>query len=196
LSSTETKIFGVGWHRTGTKTLSKCLTTFGYNVQTWSPDVFDRWATGGPEALIPIIEEHDAFEDWPWPFCYEFLYRRYPDARFILTCRKNSDAWLRSYIAHSHRVADTHFQKLVYGYDFPEGAERTHIKIYEEHNQKVRKFFSRGLFSWRRKPTFLEVCWEKGDGWKSLAAFLDKPIPALPFPHENFTTPENENVPY
>jgi hypothetical protein len=190
------KIFGVGWHRTGTKTLSKCLAAFGYDVQSWSPDVFNTWAQGGPKALLPVVEAHEAFEDWPWPFCYKFLFKKYPTAKFILTRRISSEAWYRSYRAHSHRVADTGFQRSIYGHDFPEGFERAHIEMYERHNRKVRNFFTRDLFFWRRKADFLEVCWEEGDGWEKLAAFLNKPVPALPFPHENLTTSENENVPY
>jgi hypothetical protein len=31
----------------------------------------------------------------------------------------------------------------------------------------------------------LEICWEKGHGWKELCAFLGKDIPKIALPHEN-----------
>jgi hypothetical protein len=38
---------------------------------------------------------------------------------------------------------------------------------------------------------FLDVCWEKGDGWEKLCRFLGRDIPEGPFPHANRT---NENA--
>ncbi len=54
-----------------------------------------------------------------------------------------------------------------------------HVRLYEDHLESVRDYF-------RARPNaLLEVCWEEGDGWAELAAFLDLPVPALPFPHPN-----------
>ena len=36
-----------------------------------------------------------------------------------------------------------------------------------------------------RPGDLLNVCWETGSGWQELCAFLGKPVPEIPFPHEN-----------
>lgn len=173
------KIFGIGMHKTGTKTLGKCLTAMGFNVLSWNDDVFDLWAEGGPEALLPIVEKYDTFEDWPWTFCYETLAAHFPDAKFILTVRKNSEIWYDSLCRHAKIIASSRHMKRVYGYHMPHDFREEHIRFYETHNRNVRDFFA------ARNSDLLEVCWENGDGWPQLVKFVDRPIPLMPFPHEN-----------
>src|SRR5262249_55696608 len=129
------------------------------------------------------IDQHETFEDWPYPLMYQELFFRYGDrAKFVLTLRRDSQTWLESLKRHSERVdPDRHCRLLAYGYAYPHGREARHIEIYERHIFEVRRFFQRH----RAEDRLIDLCWEDGAGWSELCGFLDLPIPPVPFPHEN-----------
>lgn len=116
-----------------------------------------------------VVGEYDLFEDWPWPLIYKELDQMFPGSKFILTVRKDEEAWLSSIKTHSMRRHPTrHCRKLAYGYSYPNGYEKEHIEFYKRHNDNARSFCE------RRENDFLEVCWEKNNGWNELCAFLEK----------------------
>ena len=84
----------------------------------------------------------------------------------------------------SHSLAtnsDNNPRKRIFGYDYPHGAEAQHIDFYDRHLTEVRKFFaSKGA-----SDVLCEVCWEEGDGWQKICAFLAEPLPDATFPHVN-----------
>jgi hypothetical protein len=49
-------------------------------------------------------------------------------------------------------------------------------KIFTNHQKNAEKYF-------KNNPNFIVLDWEKGNGWKELCRFLEKPIPQCPFPH-------------
>ncbi len=128
---------------------------------------------------MAVAERYDSFEDWPWPLIYRQLDERFPDARFILTLRKDPETWLRSLLSHARRTGPTQARELVYGYAMPQGHEAAHLAFYNAHNKGVRAYFQ------GRENKLLEVCWETGSGWEELAAFLQLPVPDRPLPHAN-----------
>jgi hypothetical protein len=140
---------------------------------------FQQWLDGDIDGLMQWIEEYDSFEDWPWPLLYREIDNRYPGAKFLLTRRRDSDAWFRSLCRHARRTGPTEIRKHVYGYEMPHGHRDEHVRIYEDHLRSVRSYFS------NRPGDLLEVCWEEGDGWAELSAFLGLEEPAISFPHEN-----------
>jgi hypothetical protein len=115
----------------------------------------------------------------------------YPDARFVLTLRHDADTWLRSGIGHDARqnlpgspgatakgLFIAHYRQQ--GVDADDGAA-----IYRFHNLQVQDHFA------DRPGKLLTVCWEDGDGWDRLCAFLALPVPAgQRFPHENASPPD------
>lgn len=127
----------------------------------------------------------DAFEDTPWFLLYRECAVRYPDARFILTLRRDATTWLRSGERHDKRenqagqiaacakqiFIDYYSQK---GIDFNDPES-----LYAYHNKDVAQFFA------AQPHRLLTVCWENGDGWQELSNFLRQASPSLPFPHEN-----------
>ncbi len=72
--------------------------------------------------------------------------------------------------------------KIVYGYENLNEHKNEYIAKYNQHNEEVRKYF-------KGKDNFIELCFENGDGWEKLCAFLGKDIPNTPFPNLNKAKP-------
>ena len=104
------KIFGIGFGRTGTRSLARYLQSASYNTIHW-PSIVDgvnyetriaAFIGDGArvvEELMPVLDRYDAFTDVPFPGLYRELADLYPDARFILTTR-NLENWWRSVARH------------------------------------------------------------------------------------------------
>ncbi len=185
-NSTCPKVFGIGLNKTGTTTLGDCGRILGLRAtgchRSLLQDVVERNDFSGVEK---IVAQYDLFEDWPWPVIYKELDRRYPGSKFILTTRSSPEVWLRSLKKHAMRTPPfRHCRKLAYGHSFPHGHEQSHIDQYLRHNEEVRAYFS------GREEDFLEICWERGDGWEQLCPFLGKEIPDAPVPHSNLGAAE------
>ncbi len=180
------KVIGLGFHKTGTKTLATCLRMLGYNHISCNKVAFLLYQESEIRTLLKIMRYFDSFEDWPWPFVYKEAYQAFPESKFILTTRMDEETWFRSLSNHVKRGAGGTFKyrKYIYGYENPDDNKSLHIQKYNEHNMNVREFF-------KDKPeSLLEVCWERGDGWQQIGRFLDLDTSGLPFPHAN-KAPEN-----
>lgn len=178
------KIFVIGFHKTGTKSLAAALAQLGYRVHgpAWTQDPEH---CSSMERLIAIastvIADYDAFQDNPWPVIWQHLVAEYPDARYILTVR-NSDAWLKSACRYFGEQK-TPMRQLIYGADAgsPVGFEVRYKLRYEAHNEAVREFFI-------GKENFLELNVAHADAWPRLCEFLNKPVVEGAFPHANQNT--------
>jgi hypothetical protein len=184
------KVFGIGLNKTGTTTLSQCLYLLGHKAAPYNDTLLeDVCVRKDFSKLNEWVDQYDSFEDWPYPLIFEELDRMYPGSKFILTTRKSPETWVNSLKKHSLTTHPlNHSRKLMYGHAFPHGRENQHIKIYNEHNQRVRDYF-------RDRPNdLIELCWERGDGWKELCAFLSCEIPETPFPHTNTGASRTQGV--
>jgi hypothetical protein len=178
------KIFCVGWHKTGTTSIGMALRRLGYEVAGWRRDISTALTLNWHDAdFEPIIDEamrFDAFEDWPWPLVFREMDRAFPEAKFILTRRLDTPTWVRSAQAHVARQRRPWAGLfLIYGSNDPSSDAAILAGRYERHNQEVRAHFA------DRPAKLLELCFECGDGWEDLCAFLGKDVPAEPFPHAN-----------
>ena len=170
------KVFGIGFHKTGTTSLKLALIELGYSVtgpnlvQSRMPST-QLW-----RKLQDLIEKFDAFQDNPWPIFFKELYAYRPNSKFILTVRPAKD-WIGS-VVDFFGAESTPMRERIYGFGSPLGREREYIERYETHNTEVLDFFS-------DKPASLLVMnLAAGDGWQKLCAFLGKrDVPPGPFPH-------------
>ena len=177
------KIFGIGTLRTGTTSLGSALEILGYNHTHKNREKLLRHVKENQLGRVyQWVDQHDSFEDWPWPLIYRELDARYPGSRFILTVRESEVDWLRSIVRYSEWIGPTRGREMFFGYGMPTGHESEYLARYREHNQQVRDHF-RG-----RPDQLLQVCWGKGDGWEQLCNYLDLPIPDAPFPKRNVGT--------
>lgn len=173
------RVFGIGLSKTGTTTLGTCFEILGLSRRcTYSLEHTMRLIDGDVGGVLAAADCYEALEDSPWFAVYEQLAQRHPQALFILTRRRDGAAWVRSALnhgAHSPEAARAlgrrFFERLLPG--VPVDA------LHDTHNARVRAFFA------DQPQRLLEVCWEEEASWDALCAFLGRPLPAQPFPHEN-----------
>jgi len=171
------KIFGIGFHKTGTSSLANALQHLGYSVTGPDLQLLDVIKRGDRASVFAYAEKFEAFQDNPWPLLYKELDNAFPNSKFILTTRANSK-WLDSVLSH-FGSSPTAMRKWIYGKAYPLGNENVYLEKYEKHNSEVRAYFK------DRSEDLLELNIESGEGWKELCTFLDHEIPDLPFPHKN-----------
>jgi len=177
----KTKVFCIGFQKTGTSSLRDALQQLGYEVV----GVYGR-----NQSLVHLREtfvaqglelarRYDAVEDMPWPLIFRELDEAFPASRFILT-RRETDRWYRSIAGH-FGANPYHIQQLTYGDDAPApvGHEARYRAVYEAHNAAVLDHFA------ERPDDLLVMDLEKGDGWDELGAFLKVAVPGGPFVRTN-----------
>lgn len=173
------KVFGIGWHKTGTTTLGVCMSRLGWRNRSWVPEDFEAWLRGDVEVLLETATQYESFDDFPWSFLIQELDERFPGSQFVLTLRKDSDAWFQSMCKHASRTGPVDFREHIYGFSMPHEHRGVYVSAYEAHNDAVRSYFG------SRPDQLLEVCWEEGDGWSSVCRFVGVEPPDEPFPHVN-----------
>lgn len=175
------KVFGIGLNKTGTSSLGAAGALMGLSVKTWDAALFaETIVEGRRDTLWQVIETFDLFNDFPYPLLYKEIDARYPGAKFVLTRRACSEAWLVSVKAHAMRARpSSHTHKIVYGVQYPHRREQTFLDYYARHNSDARAYFA------KRPGDFLEICWEEETGLSRLAAFLGLDAPAAPLPRAN-----------
>ena len=176
------KIFGLGFHKTGSTTLETALITLGYSA-TGNLGKQELLYQALKEKEWKLIEDfllpYDGFRDMPWPLFYKELDKHFPGSKFILTTRSEQN-WLESCVNHYKEDGNPFFEKIYgEGNHFPVGNEEIWLHRYREHNREIKSYFK------DRPNDFLELSWEDGDGWEKICTFLDKPIPDRDFPHAN-----------
>lgn len=178
------KIFCIGLNKTGTTSIGDALSILGYNRLGWrpnlSPQLTLRWHEKNLEQLIGITNKFNAFEDIPWCFVYKEMAEIYPNAKFILTIRKDTDTWLKSITKHMSGKGNWVGHYLIYSSYDPENDKDLYTSRYEAHNEQAAAFFK------DMPQKFLTMCFENNDGWSKLCDFLGfSTMPNLPFPHSN-----------
>lgn len=177
------KIFGVGWAKTGTKTLGKCFKILGFNHQSTNLDLVIDIKKDDLSRIIKLAANRETFEDWPWPVLFKEMDNAFPFSRFILTMR-DPENWIRSYrnmLLHEKKPRErlNEIRQILYQLPFPNVSDDQLIERYNKHNEEVLSYFK------DRSKDLLVIDWEKGDGWSKLCNFLNLNIPNQPFPHEN-----------
>ncbi len=171
------KVFGIGFHKTATKSLALALEILGYRVTgpngIWDENIAKNALTIAHQK----IKEYDAFQDNPWPILYKEIDNTYPESKFILTIRP-PELWIKS-VVNYFGTESTPMRQWIYGAGSPINNEQTYLDRYLKHNQKVMQYFS------NRPDDLLVLSITEGDGWEKLCPFLEAELPAISFPHEN-----------
>lgn len=183
----QTKVFGIGLSRTGTKTLTKALNLLGYDVVHYPIDeVLFHELTGGTYTLS-LLNDFDGITDiTAAPFYAQFA-DAYPDSKFILTVR-DKKSWLASLERHWHGKnifedvpgmettlkLRRFLRAATYGcYTF--NRERMSY-VYDLHHKNVTDYFK------DRPGSLLIFDIAAGEGWEKLCTFLNEPEMEMPFP--------------
>ena len=191
------KVFNIGFHKTGTTSLSSFMHDLGFRVLhdvAFSMQALglgqqqdDEEGDGKPadfESLVDagrleaLIGRFDFFSDNPWPLLYRRLDQTCPGSLFILTRRK-VDSWINSLLRHCG-TQNTRMRRLVYGYGNPHGHVGQYRKIYLRHNREVLEYF-------RGKDNLLVIDLEDDNDViaRRVVEFLGIDAPGISFPVAN-----------
>jgi hypothetical protein len=180
-----TKVVGIGLPKTGTTTLGYCFRRFGFKHRTFDMDLAVQVKQNKLEPVLKEAEKYETFEDWPWFAIYRELDQQFPNSKFILTTRKDTETYVTSLKGHHDREGirkkgfiKPHWWNEVFGVEPAEWDYENSAQRYEKHNLEVLEYFGD-----RINKDLLVVCWEHGDGWAELSKFLNKRCPNEPFPH-------------
>ncbi|MDE0242012.1 MAG: hypothetical protein OXQ84_17775 [bacterium] len=172
------KVFCVGFHKTGTKSLARALEILGYRVTGPNGARDPRIAERALPMALDIVSRFDAFNDNPWPVLFREMDAAFPGARFILT-RRAPETWIAS-VVRNFGDERTPMREWIYGPGLgaPRGNEGAYLQRYLGHNADVIDHFS-------GRGCLLTMDITAGDGWERLCGFLEMPLPDRPFPHVN-----------
>jgi hypothetical protein len=171
------KVFGLGFHKTGTTSLKTALETLGYRVT--GPNFRDHEDIAETVLIkaLAIARHFNAFQDNPWTILYREMDQAFPGSKFILTIRDEAD-WYASALRHfGHHT--TPMRRFIYGAGSPLDNEAIYRARYRAHNAAVLQYFA------ARPADLLVMDVTRGDGWDLLCPFLGLDTPGCPFPHKN-----------
>lgn len=183
------KIFCIGLSKTGTSSLAEALKILGYKpIHYPSTNKFKKFYSAilaeNPSSLkevLPGLSEFNAFADIPFTILYKEYYKRYPNAKFILSIRDEKD-WILSTEKHFKNKTigiQAEIRKKVYGANSFD--KEKFLESYRNHNKEVEDFFK----DKKEKLLIFNLC--KNPSWEPLTNFLGKEIPKKEFPHKNKT---------
>lgn len=187
----ESKVIGVGFHKTGTSSLGRALEMLGYTVCGCKTQLVKGIREGDLSSALKMAQDYQAFQDFPWPILFRELDQAFPGSRFVLTMR-DEESWLKSNLNHFGSRSRESLQ-WIYGADCPRGNEQRYLERFREHNETVLGYFS------GREADLLVLDIQAGDGWDKLCPFLGQDVPVQPFPHrqkaryglDKYTRPRN-----
>jgi hypothetical protein len=171
------KIFLIGWHKTGTKSIASCLRTLGFQTKHFPIELYNG---KNIDFAHEMFDEYDAFCDLPIPLIYRELDQIYPNARFIFSIREEFN-WASScrtmfkyHLKYNKWDEDIHkLHESIYGTKVFD--RKTMMARYRAHNQEVQSYFG-------DSDKLLTIHTEHFQ-WEPFCEFLAKPIPETPFPH-------------
>ncbi len=176
------KIFGVGLGKTGTTSLHFALEALGFRSIHCCFRVLQAISEEreAENLLLSLVEDFDAFIDYPiWCF-YKQLDRQYPGSKFILTVRDPDDLYdstrrhAREYNKRQRAEGGGALWHVL-------GSRRLFRAACRAHNASVVRHFA-GRES---QLLVLNIFAPGVDPWLPLCDFLSKTVPKVPFPRLN-----------
>ena len=224
------KVIGVGYGRTGTYSLALALDELGFpTLHTQhlyeNPKIFNHFVDNifyksiqqdtvitpdmyTPDFNLLLKGGYTATMDLPFALYYEQVHELYPDCKFILTVRENSEVWFRSWDVLTKSITQpaqygsfffTHVNRLNYylrwlfsivnndktylnaPFPLPPQNKAKAIASYEAHNERVRSSI----------PASNLLEYNVREGWEPLCEFLEiaeadcPSTHGIPFPKSN-----------
>ncbi len=181
LPTNSTKVFCLGFQKTGTTSVDWVLQDMGYRVSKaykQTDGKFSKTLENMDLSEIKRVSElFDAFQDIPWFLYYKEFDQWYPGSKFILTIRDNK-SWWNSFLRY-FRTEYYPLFKYVYGFNNPIGNRDAIVERYEEHNNGILEYF-------KDRPDdllVLEVGEEKA--LEKISDFLNRETSYEKMPHKN-----------
>jgi uncharacterized protein (DUF952 family) len=185
------QVFGIGLAKTGTVSLTDALTILGYNAIHYSPCF--RISQNVPVFAWPWwLNRYNAHSDVPIAYFFKQIDQRFPDSKFILTTRPETQ-WLDSCKRHfTERREELDSQnkqfrpakildRTIYGSSVFD--ETKFLTTYQSHTRTVCDHFKKS-----NNLLIIDIADKSMDEktkWGRLCEFLEKTVPDAPFPHSN-----------
>lgn len=152
------------------------LESLGYVVTVAEPHLFHDAVEKRFEKIDAFLEKYDAFQDDPWYLVYPYVYRKFPDAKFIFLEREEAQ-WLKSV---QHFYGEDRYNEKVrdifYGSADSLKNPEMYLSRYRKHRKEVFNFF-------RGKKNFISISLTNHDDVSRLLAFLGEKVEFHQFPH-------------
>lgn len=206
------KVILAGFSKCGTKTMAAAFRELGYNNYDFL-ECFEHqhaeWMRifeegGGVEDFRRMFAGVDSCTDLPCCFFWEQIHQAYPDAKIILTQRKDDDEWWRSFKSQLES-ADSFQMKLMRLLSPTNRAMAYFVQRMFVEVSGFRVQWRAGKGKTRANETIMKMTYRKHNsyvlanapkdkllvfdlrqGWGPLCEFLGEPVPSgVPFPHNN-----------
>lgn len=179
-----TKVFCIGWSKTGTASITEALRTLGLFSLHGAPWVIGCMSHGCDVSEVTLnlssIADYTSVSDLPICVLFRELDQEFPDSKFILTTRPEED-WIESVTSQ----LESHIEKqgiieatTRWAYGSDQIDRQLCLQRYMQHRQEVLEYFT-------NRSDLLVIDIAEGDQWQKLCDFLNLPVPDSPFPHLN-----------
>lgn len=198
------RIFIIGRNKTGTTSIEKCLKGLGYLIgdQKTGELFLNDYAEGNFDNILKYCDSAEVFQDAPFSFpdTYKHIYKKYPNAKYILLERDSSDEWYQSLVRFHRKIISNgepvtvdalknftyrhkgflwKLEQVVFGVNESNIYDKDiYIKNYEKYNLEVKEFFA-------EKGNFLSINLTDSDVSAKLAKFINREIKDVQIPHLN-----------
>lgn len=199
------KVFCIGYNKTGTTSIGRALQELGYKLgdQSVGEQLMDDWAIRDFRSIIQYCTSADAFQDLPFSidFTYQILDFVFPNSKFILTIRNNSDEWFDSLIRFYKKLMKIdrtptakdminfpyggagwfwRQEQNIFGIDEANVCNKEiYVSHYNTHNERVLEYFK------FRKNDLLVLNLANTSAMQSLCEFLGIEYAGQVMPHLN-----------
>ncbi|MEJ0053635.1 MAG: sulfotransferase [bacterium] len=173
------KVFNIGFNKSGTTSLTRACEVLGFRSLHWLYedrrlcDVIEEEKSRN-RRFFESLEDYNFFSDFNGKYYFRELDEQYPGSKFILTIR-DLEGWLDSrekHVIRNQRDPD-------YKHDWLTVDRKAWAEDYWRYQAELDAYFK------DRSGDSLIMNIAGGDGWDTLAPFLGKEIPTVPFPVEN-----------
>lgn len=175
------KVFCVGWSKTGTTSLTEALRILGLFSWHSAPWVIDSM---GCDNDFSSIADYTSVSDLPVCALFRELDQAFPGSKFILTSRP-AENWIESstfamkdYNIGSKDILESEVRMTRWIYGTDQFDRQLFLQRYIQHNQQVLEYF-------KDRSDFLVIDIAEANQWQKLCDFLDLPLPDSPFPYLN-----------
>ena len=178
-------------------------------LSMWTNSIFlpsieaKKTMMGKPDLQLLVNLGYQGTADLPMALYFEQVMQEFPDCKFILTTRENSEVWFRSWDTLTKSITNpTHIGGFAFNsvrqielylrwlysvvnkdesylwkpFPLPDQHKETAIASYEEHNRRVRELV----------PADKLLEYSVKQGWEPLCNFLEiENCPQTPFPRTN-----------
>lgn len=190
------RIIGAGLGRSGTMSIQEALEQLGYRPcyhmkialwRFWHLNFFLKAWHGEEVNWKRFFRHYQAVVDWPACSFYKELMTEFPDAKILLNIR-DPEKWYDSMYETIWAI------QPAFPFWFPPIVRRLHNDIIWNGNlkgvfrdkQKTIEVYKNYIESVRETvPPERLLVYDVREGWGPLCAFLDVPVPDLPFPNKN-----------